>query len=157
MLHESLLPLTGLDLSSFFGKGKLLLWEPWVRAAFSIRSSPYQAFQEILVAKEYILGDRKDPKNIFRWDLVPMNLPGLASYDPRLPWVSKIRIDDGSINHPVLERYPFNPVFFLFRNACNFGFAILSSGARDQSMKAITANNQSIITSNQSIVMLVAV
>jgi hypothetical protein len=81
---------------SFFGNGKLL-WERWVRAAFGIRSSPYQAFQAILVAKEYILGDRKDRKKIFRWESVQMNLPGLSSYDPRLPWVSKIRINDGSI------------------------------------------------------------
>jgi hypothetical protein len=49
------------------------------------------------VAKEYILGDRKDPNNVFRWDVVRMNLPGSKEYDPTLPWVSKIRLDDGKI------------------------------------------------------------
>jgi hypothetical protein len=96
VLDESLQSLAGLNLTSFFGKGKVL-WERWVRAAFGIQSSPYQAFQAILVAKEYILGNRKDAKNIFRWNHVQMNLPGSRDYDPRLPWVSKIRIEDGLI------------------------------------------------------------
>jgi hypothetical protein len=47
-------------------------------------------------AEEKIRGDRKDPKNIYRWKKVRQNLPGSKNYNPRLPWVSKIR-DDGKI------------------------------------------------------------
>ena len=47
--------------------------------------------------KEVILGDRQDSENVFRWDAVRMNLPGSETYDPTLPWVSKIRLDDGRI------------------------------------------------------------
>jgi hypothetical protein len=96
VLHESLQALSGLDLSNYFGEG-VLLWKRWVGAAFGLRSSPYQACQAVLVAREYILGNRKDPKNVFRWDVVHMNLPGSKDYDPSIPWVSKIRMDDGKI------------------------------------------------------------
>jgi hypothetical protein len=51
----------------------------------------------VLVTKEYILGDRKDPKNVFRWDVVRINLPGSKDYNPSIPWVSKIRLEDGNI------------------------------------------------------------
>jgi hypothetical protein len=103
VLHESMQALSGEDLTEYFGKeerrtGKrALLWEKWVRCAMRLKSSPCQAIQAILVAKEFILGDRSDPKNVFRWDEVRMNLPGSASYDPTLPWVSKVRLDDGKI------------------------------------------------------------
>jgi hypothetical protein len=62
-----------------------------------LKSSPYQAVQAILVAKEVVRGDRRDPNNAFRWDTVRLNLPGSKEYDPRLPWVSKLRLDDGQI------------------------------------------------------------
>jgi hypothetical protein len=95
VLHD-LQALSGLDLSNYFGDGGVL-WERWVQAAFGLRGSPYQACQAVLVAKEYILGDRKDPKNVFRWDVVRMNLPGSKDYNPSIPWVSKIRLEDGNI------------------------------------------------------------
>jgi hypothetical protein len=95
VLHESLQAL-GVDLSNYFGEGGVL-WERWVRVAFGLRSLPYQACQAVLVAKEYKLGDRRDPKNVFRWDVVQMNLPGSKEYDPSLPWVSKIHLEDGNI------------------------------------------------------------
>ncbi len=62
-----------------------------------LESSPYQAVQAILVAKEVILGERLDSSNVFRWDEVRLNLPGQDNYDPSLPWVSKVKImEDGS-------------------------------------------------------------
>jgi hypothetical protein len=62
-----------------------------------LKSSPYQVVQAILVAKEVIRGDRRRKTNAFRWDEVRLNLPGSKDYDTRLPWVSKIRLDDGKI------------------------------------------------------------
>jgi hypothetical protein len=104
VLHESMQALCGIDLSEFFGDaaGKRagepkLLWERWVRAAMGLKSSPYQAVQGMLVVKEVILGNRRDPENVFRWDNIRMNLPGSETYDPSLPWVSKVRLDDGRI------------------------------------------------------------
>jgi hypothetical protein len=104
VLHESMQALCGVNLTQFFGKGSSeldqkpkLLWERWVRAAMSLKSSPYQAVQGMLVVKEVILGDRLDPNNVFRWDKIRMNLPGSKTYDPSLPWVSKVRLSDGRI------------------------------------------------------------
>eukprot|EP00980_Cylindrotheca_fusiformis_P026387 scaffold16048_cov85-Cylindrotheca_fusiformis.AAC.1 len=101
VLHESMQALCGIDLTHFFGEKvtgqRKVLWERWARAAMGLKSSPYQAVQAVLVAKEVILGDRRDKENAYRWDVVRLNLPGSKGYDPSLPWVSKIRIDDGEI------------------------------------------------------------
>jgi hypothetical protein len=101
ILHESMQALCGVDLTEFFGEvgtglnsKPKVLWERWVRAAMGLKSSPCQAAQGMLVVKETILGDRADPDNVFRWDAIRMNLPGSATYDPSLPWVSKIRFND---------------------------------------------------------------
>jgi hypothetical protein len=96
VLHESMQALCGVDLTNLLGEGKVL-WERWTRAAMGLKSLPYQAVQAILVAKEVIRGDRTDPKNAFRWDIVQLNLPGSKEYDPRLPWVSKLRLNDGKL------------------------------------------------------------
>jgi hypothetical protein len=95
ILHESMQALCGVDLAEFFGQDgtepgrKQVVWEKWVRAAMGLESSPYQAMQAILVAKEVILGDRLDEENVFRWDKVRMNLPGSEIYDASLPWVDE--------------------------------------------------------------------
>eukprot|EP00978_Attheya_sp_CCMP212_P017665 scaffold47333_cov42-Attheya_sp.AAC.2 len=52
-------------------------------------SLSYQAVQAMVMAEEFIWGDRKDPNNIFRWDSVEFNLPGFDDYDPSMPWVYK--------------------------------------------------------------------
>jgi hypothetical protein len=102
ILHESMQALCGVDLTQFFGENDesgrpTILWERWTRAAMGLKSSPYQAVQAILVGKEIVKGDRKDPNNAFRWDDVRLNLPGSKDYDPKYPWVSKIRLKDGKI------------------------------------------------------------
>jgi hypothetical protein len=103
ILHESMQALCRVDLTEFFRQDgsetgqKHVLWEKWAQAAMGLKPSPYQAVQTILVAKEVILGDRRDEKNVFWWDEVRMNLPGSEKYDPSLPWVSKIRLNDGCI------------------------------------------------------------
>jgi hypothetical protein len=69
-----------------------------------MKSSPYQLVQGMSFLVEMAKGDRKDPTNIFRWDNLTLNLPGPASYDPGLPWVSKVtRDDDGKIVADVVE------------------------------------------------------
>ena len=100
VLHESMQSLCGVDLSDLFTDemgGKKVLWERWVRCAMGLKSSPYQAVQAVMVAEEVIKGDRLDPDNVFRWDVVRLNLPGSEDYDPTLPWVSKVRMSDGKI------------------------------------------------------------
>ena len=41
-----------------------------------LRTSPHQAVQTGLQLKHIALGERKDPKNVFRWETVRLNLPG---------------------------------------------------------------------------------
>jgi hypothetical protein len=96
VLHESMQALCGVGLTNYFGEGQILC-ERWTQAAMGLKSLPYQAVQAILVAKDNIRGDRMDPENTFRWDTVRLNLPGSKEYDPRLPWVSKLRLCNGKL------------------------------------------------------------
>jgi hypothetical protein len=95
VLHSDLRALCGVDLTEYTDDVVELgqvVWEVWQRAAMGLKPSPYQAVQGMMVAEEYIRGDRMDLKNPFRWDAVRMNLPGQVNYDPTLPSVSKIRL-----------------------------------------------------------------
>jgi hypothetical protein len=56
-------------------------------------SSPYQTGQGMGFTEEVTMGDRKDPSNVFRWEMVRLNLPTTQGYDPMIPWVSKRRKD----------------------------------------------------------------
>jgi hypothetical protein len=73
------------------------MWEHWARAGMSLKSSPYQAVQVVIVAKIFVIDDRRDSNNAFRWDKVRLNLPDSSGYDPSLPWLSKIRVNDGKV------------------------------------------------------------
>jgi hypothetical protein len=93
MLHAGVRPFAGVDGSHYFpGETDERVWETWVQAAMGLTSSPYQ------FAEEMIFGDRHDPRNPYRrWDRIRLNLPGQRDYDPSLPWVSKVRKEDGRI------------------------------------------------------------
>lgn len=46
---------------------------------------------------EWILGDTEDKSNILYWERVKLNLPGSSNYDPRLPWISKVKDVKGQV------------------------------------------------------------
>jgi hypothetical protein len=97
VLHERVRSHAGVDLTLFFpeecSETKRLIWEHWVRCGMGFVSSPYNAVQGTLMAEEKFRGDHLDPKNIFRWDKIVLNLPGCDSYNPCDPWVFKIRFN----------------------------------------------------------------
>ena len=87
VLHESMYSLCGVDLSGLFTNEmgeKKVIWERWVRCTMGLKSSPYQAVQAVMVTEEVIKGDWLDPDNVFRWDVVRLNLRGSDDYDPTL-------------------------------------------------------------------------
>jgi hypothetical protein len=59
----------------------------WERSLMGLKPSPYNCTRAFAWGEDFIRGDRRDPKNPFRWDKVVLNMPGTESYDPRLPWV----------------------------------------------------------------------
>jgi hypothetical protein len=61
------------------------------------KPSPYKAGQGMLMAEDFIRGDPLDLNNIFHYDCVVLNHPGLPSYTPSKPWVYKLRSIDGNI------------------------------------------------------------
>eukprot|EP00978_Attheya_sp_CCMP212_P019105 scaffold53112_cov45-Attheya_sp.AAC.1 len=78
ILHPTIRPHTGVDFTKYFPNERgTAVWEPWQRAAMGLRSSPYQAFQAMAMAEEFILGS--------------------DDYDPSMPWVYKVRLSDGKI------------------------------------------------------------
>jgi hypothetical protein len=51
---------------------------------------------------ETIFGDHLDQDNVFWWDVVELNLPGMPSYSPSKPCVYKKRFSDGRFTADVL-------------------------------------------------------
>ena len=97
-LHSSLQPYVGVDLSHYIKtKNGTRHWVRWYRAGMGLKSSPYQACQAMMIVEEVVKGDRANPSNPFRWDLVIENLPGSDNYDPTKPWIYKTRANDGQI------------------------------------------------------------
>ena len=66
---------------------KELILTRWERSLMGLKSSPYNCTRAAAWGEDFVRGDRRDPKNPFRWDKVILNMPGQESYDPRLPWV----------------------------------------------------------------------
>ena len=88
-------PFTAVDLTPLLpasGRQKLHV-ECWTRNAMGLRPSPYWSVQQGRRLKRLFLGDRLDNTNVFRWKTVKLNLPGDPNYDPREPWVSRLRED----------------------------------------------------------------
>ncbi len=96
VLHASVRKYCGVDLTTLFPSEALpnhVLWEVWARCGMGFTFSPYQAVRGVLWAEEFILGDRYNFRNPFRFYIVQLNLPGMPGYDPSLPWVCKLRAD----------------------------------------------------------------
>ena len=87
-LDKFLQPYCGVDFGPYLPEVES--WLRWLRCAMGLKPSPYVAIRYLLLGSEIIRGWRKDPKNALRYDEVRLNLPGMANYNPRLPWVSKI-------------------------------------------------------------------
>ena len=83
---------TGVDISCLFGN-QSRTWIHWKRPAMGMTPSPIISGRHVFWLKEMTFADRQDQSNIFRWDRIELNLPGSASYDPTMPWVSKRRRD----------------------------------------------------------------
>jgi hypothetical protein len=47
-----------------------------------LKPFPYQTGQAMLFPEDVIWSLRDDPKNIFHWSHIEMNLPGSLRYDP---------------------------------------------------------------------------
>ena len=93
---------TGVDITGFCTDeeraGRSVVWERWERLLMGFRPSPYTTIRQLLWGEEIVRGDRSDPKNIFRWERIRLNLPGSPIFDPILPWVSKVftaRLENG--------------------------------------------------------------
>ena len=108
-LHEEMQRYTGVDARDLLNDAEARKWMQlasdqweeevmftWDRPAMGLTSSPYQAVQTVTRAKRLMLGDSKDPSNPFRWEKVVINAPGNQDYNPRLPWIYKVR-EDGCI------------------------------------------------------------
>ncbi|KAL7530331.1 hypothetical protein ACHAXR_005038 [Thalassiosira sp. AJA248-18] len=58
-----------------------------------LTDSPYRSLQLMIKAKFIAYANREKRCNPFHWEKVILNLPGAKGYNPRLPWVMKVRWD----------------------------------------------------------------
>ena len=89
-IDEKLRPYVGVDLTKLELGSCNQSWMRWNRTLMGFRSSPYIACKLYGWTMDMARGNRFDPINPFRWDSVRINLPGMADYDPQLPWVTKM-------------------------------------------------------------------
>jgi hypothetical protein len=54
------------------------------------KPSPFNTTQAFAWAEEIIRGDPMDEMNPLHWSKVRLNLQGEETYDPTLPWLSKV-------------------------------------------------------------------
>ena len=54
----------------------------WTRLLMGFKPSPF--FATKFYYEEFVIGDRKEKENPFRFDRVILNLPGKDSFDPQL-------------------------------------------------------------------------
>jgi hypothetical protein len=97
-LDPKVQPLCGIDVRPYLGTigNKATHWLRWTRCMMGLRTSPYVAVKGTHIAEEIVFGDRHCPTNPFRWHSIRLNLPGMSTYTPSLPWVSKLR-EDGTL------------------------------------------------------------
>jgi hypothetical protein len=89
-------PYCGIDLRPYLDPGNKrgkTWWEAWQRCVMCLVASPYVCTKEVALADKVARGDPKDPQNPFQWTNAVQNLPGSAAYNPKLPWVYRIRAD----------------------------------------------------------------
>ena len=96
MLDKELRAYAGVDFSKLFkeeiSKGGTL-WECWVRMLMGFKPSPYLTTREMRRIEEFLIGNRENKNNVFRWSKVIFNLPGSKSYNPSLPRVYRVRVE----------------------------------------------------------------
>jgi hypothetical protein len=107
IMHLDLQPYAGVDVTSFFPeevlsqrstkRTKQTIWLRWTRCGMGFKMSPYNAGQAMLFAEEVIRGDPLNPSNPFGFDMVCLNSPGSANYDPARPWVFKCHRSTGKL------------------------------------------------------------
>ena len=97
MLEPKLRPFAGVDLTCMFpeeiGKITSKVEACWERMLMGFAPSPYFVIKDLMELENMVRGNRKDPANVFCWEKVILNLPGMPSYDPTRPWVYKVRAD----------------------------------------------------------------
>jgi hypothetical protein len=102
-LHRSVMPFTRVDLASLYESDDKVgpRWALWDRNLMGFAASPYNSVKMALVAKEVCQGDHKEQGigldgnklNLFQWERIELNLPGLETYGPCKSWISKVRSD----------------------------------------------------------------
>jgi hypothetical protein len=95
-LDRSIQPFTGVrmegiatNLEAIYGVEFTKQYLAWTRLLMGFRPSPYLAIRYYYLAEEFVIGDHREPRNPLRWDKIVLNLPGMANFDPRLPWIYK--------------------------------------------------------------------
>ena len=68
-------------------------WERWERMLMGFRPSPYCTTQDMRRIDLFLRGQADNPNNVFRWDKVVLNLPGMKNYTSTRPRVFRIRKD----------------------------------------------------------------
>jgi hypothetical protein len=87
------------------GKG-IINWKRWNGTLMGLVCSPWIIIKCMIRAEDIVCGDPSDMFNTFHFNRVRMNLPGDPSYDPTLPWLSKVCVDSDGVTRLILISRP---------------------------------------------------
>ncbi len=102
-LYRSVMFFTGVDFSSLYKSNDKVgpRFPVWDQNLMGYAALPYNSVKMVLVAQEVCWGDHKEQGigsdgkelNLFQWDRIKLNLPGLETYNLCKSWISKVRSD----------------------------------------------------------------
>jgi hypothetical protein len=93
-LDPDLHKVCGVDLRPYLGSSRhKTMWMRWERCMIGLMSSPYVCVKTlmIMIGYESVMGDWHNPNNAIHWSSVVLNLHGMESYSPALPWVRRVK------------------------------------------------------------------
>ena len=127
-------------------KERVRAWERWVRNWMGLTDSPHRSIQMMMIAKEMAQGSNKDRRNPFQWEKVVLNLPGSRGYNPKRPWVYKMR-EDGKIANDAFVYVDDNKStgsdkVQSWRTAGRFSAQLSNLGIQDASRKRTTPSEE---------------
>ena len=76
--------------------------EAWTWLVFGLGPSPHGAIKHALHTKEFAIDNHRESGSPVRWDMIALNLLGMKTFDPRLPWVHKWDSERGCVSRATI-------------------------------------------------------
>jgi hypothetical protein len=120
-------------------KERIRAWERWGQNWMGMIDSPKRLCHMMIIVKEVAFGDRQQQTNPFMWHMVVLNLPGMGSYDTKMPWVYKQQKDGVIANDCFIyvdgKKLTGSTPLECWKSGCRFSWKLTNLGVQDAKRK----------------------